>query len=150
MKYKIIISLFLLVISISCFAQSPRKKQYIKAGDTAFAQENYYAAMKYYTETLEFDSTQAQIWYKLGESAEAFYAYSIAEESFLKVLDLAPSEFPNTKMKLAEVQTSLGKYGDAISYYQAVLDDSTIVNGDIQLKATLGLAEAEWAFEVIS
>ena len=53
-------------------------------------------------------------------------------------------------MKLAEVQTSLGKYGDAISYYQAVLDDSTIVNGDIQLKATLGLAEAEWAFEVIS
>jgi len=150
MNYKIIISLFLLFISISCFAQSPRKKQYIKAGNEAYAQENYYAAMKYYSEALEFDSTQAQIWYKLGESAEAFYAYSIAEESFLKVLDIAPSDFPNTKMKLAEVQTSLGKYGEAINYYQAVLEDSTINDGDIKLNATIGLGEAEWAYEIVS
>ncbi len=149
MNDKILIPIVLLFFVFSN-SYSQNKGQFLKAADKSFAQENYYAAMKYYSEALEFDSTQADVWYKLGESAEAFYAFSIAEESYQKVLDIDASNFPLTKMKLAEVQTSLGKYGDAISYYQAVLDDSTIVNGDIKLNATLGLAEAEWAFEVIS
>jgi len=150
MNHNIIISLFFLFISISCFAQSPRKKQYIKHADRSFAQENYYAAIKYYSEALEFDSTQADIWYKKGESAAAFNAYSIAEESYLKVLALDSIQFPLTKLRLAEVQTMLGKYGEAMNYYQAILDDSTIVDGDIKLKSTLGLGEAEWAYEVVS
>ncbi len=149
MNDKILIPIVLLFFVFSN-SYSQNKGQYLKAADKSFAQENYYAAMKYYSEALEFDSTQADVWYKLGESAEAFYAFSIAEESYQKVLDIDASKFPLTKMKLAEVQTSLGKYGDAISYYQAVLDDSTIVSGDVKLKATLGLAEAEWAYEVIS
>ena len=150
MNQKLIISLFLLFISISCFSQTPRKKQYIKAAEKSFSQENYYAAMKYFSDALEFDSTQANIWYRLGESAEAFYAYSIAEESFQKALELAPEQFPFAKMKLAEVQKSLGKYSESIKYYQAVLEDSSIVDADLKLKATIGLGEAEWAYEIIS
>lgn len=150
MNHKIIISLFLLFVSLSCFAQSPRKKQYIKEADNSFKQENYYAAIKFYSEALKFDSTQTDIWFKKGKSAEAFYAYSIAEEAYLKVLKLDSTRFPLTKLRLAEVQTSLGKYDEAMNYYQAILDDSTIVDSDIKLKATLGLGEAEWAYEIVS
>ena len=150
MNDKILVPLLLLLFVFSNgFSQT--KRQYLKHANESFAQENYYAAMKYYSEVLQFDSTQAEVWYKMGESAKAFYAYSLAEESYNQVLSLpGAAEFPLTKLRLAEVQKSMGKYSEAIRYYQDVLADSSITDGDIKLKATLGLDQAEWAFGIVS
>ena len=140
-----------LLLFVASNGLSQTKRQYLKHADQSFAQENYYAAMKYYGEALQFDSTEAEVWYKMGESAKAFYAFSLAEESYEKVLELAgSSEFPLTKMRLAEVQKSLGKYGESIKYYEAVLADTAILDADIKLNATLGLDQAEWAFDIVS
>jgi len=86
MNYKIYTPfLFFLILCFSAYGQT--RGQYLKAAEKSFLQENYYAALQYYQIVLEFDSTKTDIWYKIGESAKAFHAYSIAEESYKEVLE---------------------------------------------------------------
>ena len=58
-----ILVLLLLLLFVASNGLSQTKRQYLKHADQSFAQENYYAAMKYYGEALQFDSTEAEVWY---------------------------------------------------------------------------------------
>ncbi len=152
MKYKILplITLLILVVTAATFGQT--KKQYLKAANNAFEQKNYYAAMKYYGEVLDFDSTQTQSWYNLGLSAKEFNAFTLAEQSFKQVLKMPDgANFPQALLHLGEVQKRMGKYEDAISSFEKVMVDSIVLANAVQKeKATKALNDCEWAVEVTS
>lgn len=149
MNNKFLLSFFLVVFSVAAvFGQT--RKQYLKFAENSYAQKDFYGAMYYYQEVLDFDSTQIDPWYKLGVSARQFYAYSLSEKAFLKVCSLPEaSQYPDANLMLADVQKGMGKYSEAIASYQRAIKDATITEA-LKTKASAGLESCEWAMEVVS
>ena len=113
--------------SVICFGQT--RRQYIKAAENSFAQQNFYAALKYYEEALKFDSAQTETWFKYGQAAEQFYAFTLAEKAYEIVLKSEEvQEFPTIYLMMAKVKKSLGKYTDAIDYFQKALQNPAILD----------------------
>lgn len=150
MKYqKYIPLLFLLFLTNVTFGQT--RKQYLNAAEEAFAQENFYAALKYYEEVLDFDSTQTDVWYKYGLAASKFNALSLAEKAFKEVMEQdSVNTYPMTNFELARIKKKMGKYGEALGYFQKTLADTTIIDVGIRKKCSDELIYCEWALEVIA
>lgn len=116
-KYILLNVLFCLA-SLGGYAQSPTKKQYLVEAESAFANKNYYAALIYYNEVLEFDPNDARILYKSAESARMFNAYSTAAQKYQYLLDtLQDNQYPEASFWLANMKQRMGKYGEAQKYY---------------------------------
>jgi tetratricopeptide (TPR) repeat protein len=150
MKHTISLTI-LLIFAICVSGIGQTRKQFLKAAQTAYDQQNYYAALKYYEEALTFDSAQVDVWYQYGEAARQFNAYTLAEKSYQYVLDQnATATFPLAKYRLAGVKKNLGKYADALSLYQQVLADTAVTDTKIKEIAQKEIESCEWAVEVVS
>ena len=137
---------FLLFSTSIVFGQT--RKQYLKHAENSYAQKDFYAAMKYYEEVLEFDTMAIDPWYKMGVSAREFFALSIAENAFKTVCGLPGAEnYPSANLLLADVQKGMGKYTEAIESYKKVLTGS---DPEAKAKATSGIEACEWAAEVVA
>ncbi len=115
---KYILFFVLCTLSIGLFAQSPTKKQYITEAEKAFANKNYYAALVYYNEALEFDQNDATILYKSAESARLFNSYSVAAKKYHYLIDtLQDNQFSDAVFWLADMKQRMGQYTEAQKYY---------------------------------
>lgn len=135
--------------SAICFGQT--RRQYIKAAENSFAQQNFYAALKYYEEALKFDSAQTETWFKYGQAAEQFYAFTLAEKAYEIVLKSDEvQEFPTIYLMMAKVKKSLGKYTDAIDYFQKALQNPAILDAPTLDYVKKEIEYCEWAAEVVT
>ena len=86
----------------------------IDLGDRHFDLHQYQVAAKHYTTAIEFDSTNANAYFKRGECHFHLEAYKDALSDFKKADELEPNN-PKTLDRLANANFHLRQFDDAIS-----------------------------------
>lgn len=157
MKYKIyflykfrFLFLFLSIGTLLPFSvHSQTAKAYLKAGNKSFSKKDYFSAMRYYQQAYEINPKNIEIAYKIGEVAQAFQAFEIAEDYYKKVY-YSPKKksYPLTQFHMGEVRKSMGDYVQAISHFKIYLKE--FPNGVNVLKAKSQIEACEWAASVVS
>ncbi|GAA5222214.1 OmpA family protein [Membranihabitans marinus] len=121
-KFSVIL-LLMVVFSNSSYGQT--RQAFINAAEKAFEEKNYYAALKYYTEVLEFKNASAELYYKTAESARYFFAYELAKDYYTSA-DMLKDEgdLPLTSYYVAEMAFQMGDYETAIRYFTKYLNQN--------------------------
>jgi tetratricopeptide (TPR) repeat protein len=76
----------LLIVLTACAIQAQSKKAYVEAANVAYLDGDYYNALSFYLEALEFDTSDVYVMYRIAEAARHFESYSIAYEQYANVL----------------------------------------------------------------
>ncbi|MGK0316381.1 MAG: tetratricopeptide (TPR) repeat protein [Saprospiraceae bacterium] len=122
------------------------KKAFLKAADEAYAQKNFYGALKWYSEALEFEEDDPELIYKVAESARNFEAYDLAAEKYKIVADsLGEDKYPAAAYHLGEMYYRLGKYDDAKQYYNLYLSEYSSTDSLKTISANKELKSIEFA-----
>ncbi|MFT5766055.1 MAG: tetratricopeptide (TPR) repeat protein [Saprospiraceae bacterium] len=138
---------FFLVIGIQLSGQTA--KAFEKAGDKAFKNKDYGAALEYYRNAMEINQEKISTIYKYAEVARMFYAYDFAVDYYKKVKNSKEAEkYPLTDYWLGQVHLSIGFYTEAISYFNNYLNNSG--NSTFEKQAQKAIISCDWALEVIN
>ncbi|MCB9080578.1 MAG: PD40 domain-containing protein [Lewinellaceae bacterium] len=128
--------------------------KWLNEADTAFAKKDYYTAYKYYEAGSLYDSTNAYVFYQMGESARMFNAYTAAREAYLRVLsmpDSVTSQYPETRLWLGTVLQKIGDYTGAIDQFRMYKNQQSS-RGVISPETSLAdrcMADCEWAMQEV-
>jgi hypothetical protein len=143
---KYIILFFLsFCIHISMDAQTIRS--YERAGEKAFQEANYHAAMEYYAKVLTKKPGNQKAQYKYAECARLFYAYDLAEKQYLGLLKDAEEDFPLLRLRLGQVNFGQGDYVAAKTYLEQFTSQYTGSDAAAKEEATTLLNACSWASE---
>ncbi len=124
------------------------QKAWINAADTAYVEEDYYAAFKYYEVALEYDSSQTRLWFQYANAARKFNAFPYAEKGYEKVLagqDTARSA--EAAYWLAFVRLQQGKYNKAAKGFEHFLNEYGAAAPQLVDAAQQNLDKAHWAMQ---
>lgn len=117
----------LIAATFFVFHQVPAQslRSYVRAGDEAFRNKNYAAALQLYGDVLKRQSSDLNLWWKYGESARMFQAWQEAQRSYEKIAAQPKhlEKHPLVHYRIAEVQKSLGHYDEAIRYFEKFLEE---------------------------
>lgn len=145
-------SLFLLaclMMSMNMYGQSPTKKQFIAKAEEQFADKNYYGALVYYNEALEFDKKDVNILFKSAESARLFNSYARAAEKYQYLIDtLNDNTHPSASFWLANMKQRMGKYEDARKYYNLYLSEYGGTDSLLMLRTKKEIASIDYASSI--
>lgn len=119
-------------------------RAYRLAGDRAFEEQDYYAAMLHYGEALRINDKEAALLHRYAETAQRFYAFEEAEKYYRKALAL-DSGTSLTLFRLGEVAKSTGRYAAAREHFQAYLDLPSGQAPPTAAKAKAEIAACTWA-----
>ncbi len=140
---KIYIFLFL-SISLTAFGQS--KKAFLDAATQAELKDNYFAALSYYDEALEFDEKDEDVLYKSATAARHWEALTVAENKYSKLIDTLNSQsYSDARFYLASVRQKLGKYDAAKMDYELYLSENSGDDEKLTAIANKELKALEWA-----
>ncbi|MEM9547630.1 MAG: hypothetical protein AAGA77_16740 [Bacteroidota bacterium] len=124
-----------------CSGYSQTQKAFIKAAEEAYATKNYYGALTWFSEALDFDRDDPELIYKVAESARQFEAYDLAAEKYKLIVDsLGQGNYPEASFYLGMMYQQLGKYEDAKSYYNIYISEN---NGNDKEKTKMANAALE-------
>ena len=76
-----------MLVGIS-YSTAQSAKAFEKAGDKAFAQKDYGAALEYFRNALEINNKKISLSYKYAEVARLFHAYDFAVEYYSESVGL--------------------------------------------------------------
>ena len=122
---------FFLIFTIWCYTSSIASLQPLKAweraGDAAFQQKDYGAAIQYYNTFLQREEDDLGVWWKYADCARLFNAYSEAEKGYNKIANSEKSQkrYPLLDYRLGEIKKSQGDYNDAIRHFEKFLHDTS-------------------------
>ncbi|MBK7634597.1 MAG: hypothetical protein IPJ13_10125 [Saprospiraceae bacterium] len=141
-----LICLLLPALSGRLDAQSPSKSQFIEAAEREFADKNYYAALIYYNEALEFDPVDKDILFKAAESARLFNSYSKAAEKYQYLVDsLNDNTMPLAIYWLGSMKQHMGKYEEARKYFDMYMSEYGGLDTFYTARAKKDIASIEYA-----
>lgn len=128
-----------------------RQKAWINAADSAYVQQDYYAAFKYYEIALEYDSSKGDLWFKYANAGRHFNAFPYAERGYLRELEKenTPHRAEATYW-LAFVKQRQGKYREAADLYQTFLDQYADALPEKRGDAERLLADSRWAADRVA
>lgn len=120
----------LLLIFVFCFyalfASAQTAEEFKTWGDEAYEQANYQAAWTYYSNAVKLDTTNIEVWYRMGLSAKEFYSYSKAFVCIKIVHEMdVDKKYPLTLFWKAELSRNLSDYIMARVYYLLFLEEYT-------------------------
>jgi tetratricopeptide (TPR) repeat protein len=140
--YIILFSFFGLIGSN--FGQS--KKAFMQAAEEAFAKKNYYSALTFYNEVLQFDEKDANIIYKTAESARQFDSYKLAAERYTYLIDTL-QVIPDSSVYYyaGEMYQRLGQFDKATEYYDLYISQYGTEGEYFTEKSKKEKASATWA-----
>jgi outer membrane protein OmpA-like peptidoglycan-associated protein len=142
--------IILVLVFSSVLLQGQSKRQFTSAGDEAFAIGNYFAALTYYNEALEFDNKDPQVLFKSAESARMFDSYKLAIQKYTYLLDtLNYNEEKLVLFYLGELNQKLGSYAKAKDYYNLYVTQYGDDTDYYTQKAKVEVLATEWATEKI-
>ncbi len=139
---------FTLLVLLSLSVVSAQNlRSYERAGDDAFQQKDYAAAVQHYGVVLERDDNNLNVWWKYGESARLYSAYPEAEKAYSKISDSpqAHQEFPMVDYRLGLVKKSLGDYDAAAGYFEKFLQQPPPAVGNLVKKVQQELDDCRHA-----
>jgi tetratricopeptide (TPR) repeat protein len=145
MKNLLNIYIFLAIIgSGSLMAQT--QKAWEAAAVKAMDFKDYYAALIYYQNLLEFDKENTDVIYKCAESARLFNSYKLAAGYYKQVVDKEKNgKYPLASFYLAEMNMYLGKYKEAQKQFELFLSENADEGDDFTDIANLRLRSIEFA-----
>ncbi|MGB4957995.1 MAG: hypothetical protein WBO36_00900 [Saprospiraceae bacterium] len=133
------------------YGQSPSQKQFVLEAEKQFNEKNYYGALQYYNEALEFEPIDAQILYKSAESARLFNAYALAASKYQYLIDsLQDSTQPLSVFWLANMKQRMGKYEEARKYYAVYASEYGGIDSFYTAKTKKELASIDFALSKVS
>lgn len=120
MKLKIIFVIGFVLCGIVATAQSP--SAYVRAGDKAMEQADYYSASSYYYSAYVADASKLEVVYKLADACRKYNDYENAEKYFTKAYALdREHRYPLIAFYLADMKQRLGDYSEASKIYSNYL-----------------------------
>ena len=146
---KLIICLALLIPAFFP-ARGQTLKAFLQAGENAFAQNDFYAALKFFEEALDIEEN-LDVRYKYAASARQFNAFTLAEQNFQMVWDSDQGEkYPLTAFWLAVVKQHLGKFEEAAKWYDDFVANT---HGDVEpyfkKLAKKNSEDCRWAQQIV-
>ncbi len=133
------------VLCIAGIANGQTKRAFRKAAEEAYNKKNYYAALTYYNEVLEFDANDKEALLRSAHAAREFNAYDIAVEKYTYLLDSLELEVDSTVLiNTAEMFQRMGKYDKATEYYDRFITEYGS-NDSLSMKAKEYKEKAAWA-----
>lgn len=142
---KYIVIGLLTLVSVSQM-QAQTKQAFINAAEKAFEEKNFYAALKYYNEVLEFKNPSPYVYYKAAEAARHFFAYETALEYYKQTdLNKDKDELPLSSFYAAEMAFYMGDYDEATKYFKKYLNENKTSDNLYTQTATNKLESIEWA-----
>jgi hypothetical protein len=147
---KRLLPLFTLLLFFGSSVMAQQLSEWINAADAAYAKEDYYSAYRYYDVALKYDTSRMDLWYRLGESAQEFTAYTTAQKAYLRVHSSEQRDsFPLLTYRIAQVLQKKGLYREASNLYeQFVTSDPDGVDPVFLDEAEKQRINAEWAADV--
>ena len=143
-------SILIIILTIPT-VQAQSLKAFLKAGEEAMADKDYYNATYYFKTALEFDTSDLQLRYYYGEAAHKLRAYVLAEESFRFVVENDQDQsFPLAPFFLAHTEQLLGRYDDALMHYQLYLSENAGNDAYYTARAEKEIEAVKWARERIN
>ena len=125
-------------------------KAFITAADNAFVTKDYYSALVYYSNALEFDEENIDLQYQAAEASRLFNAYTPAEEKYQYVMDNDfDGKYPLSAFWLADIKQKKGKYEEAKTLFELYLSESE-ENKYFFEKAEKEIKACEWSNDIIS
>jgi len=107
---------------MACPLQAQNLAAYEKAGDDAYAKQEYFNAMHYYDIVLK-SKKETNVYYKYAQSARLSYAYVAAEEAYSKVVkSREKNQYPLVEYYYGMTLKHNGKYSEAKRAYKYFLD----------------------------
>jgi len=114
-----IIKILIIFVGFSVTAFSQTKSAIIDAALDAIEKKDYHAALIYYSDALEFDTTNTEILYRTAESARNFNSYKQASDYYNQVIEFdGDGDYPLAQYYAGEMLQRMGKYDDAITAYE--------------------------------
>lgn len=142
---KFILSIIVVIIGIAD-ASSQTKQAFLAAAEEAMGNKNYYAALTYYNEALEFDAKDVDVLKNSAEAARMFNSYKIAADRYSYLIDtLAYTGDSLMVYHLANMHQRLGAYDKATHYYDLFLSESGKEGEYFTERAKLEKEASVWA-----
>jgi len=146
MNWKKIVIPCLISLMTCLGVQSQTYKAYVKAATEAAANKDYYSALIYNLNALEFDSTKIDRLHETAEAARNINAYKVAELYYQKVINQDKNDtYPLDKFYLAEMRQRQGNYTQAKGDYQMYLTENLNENAYFTQKAEKEIKACDWA-----
>ena len=147
---KYIIVLVILLVGVG-YTHAQTKAQYQKAADEAFEQKNYYAALTYYNEVLDFDSRDTNAVYKSAEAARLFNSYNVAIQRYEFALDTLGFKSDSLiYFHLGSMYQRVGNYNKAILNYDLYLSQFENPDDYYTKKANVEKIACEWSISKLN
>jgi outer membrane protein OmpA-like peptidoglycan-associated protein/tetratricopeptide (TPR) repeat protein len=141
------------VLCLFCYPDlsAQTKKAYEAAAEDAFAKENYYSALTYYNELLEFDEKNPHYVHQAAESARKFNSYKIAADKYsylIDTLEVIPN--PDVYFHAGQMYHRLGELEKAREYYDLYLSQHSKEGEYLTEQAKKEKKSLEWASGLIN
>lgn len=144
-----LLSILLLVVTVQ-IGQTQTKKAFLKAAAEKFDEKDYYSALTFYGNALEFDSTDLEVRYQLAESAVKFNAYTTAAANYSYLLDVDTlGAYPDASLKLGQMWMMLGNYDEATNLFNIYMGEHSGESEKYDSIAQSGLEAADYAKDKI-
>jgi tetratricopeptide (TPR) repeat protein len=141
--------IYITVLSLIClhtFSYGQSKKAFMDAAEKSYAEKNYYAALTYYNEVLQFDEKDADVLYKSAECARMFDSYKIAADRYSYLIDsLQIIKDSLIYVHAGEMYQRLGQFDKANDYYDLYISQFGTEGEYYTDKAKKEKASATWA-----
>ena len=128
--------------------QAQTLKAFVTAAENAIVTKDYYSALTYYNNALEFDSDNIDIQFKSAEASRLFNAYTRAEERYEYVVENdTENAYPLATFWLADIKQKKGKYEEAKYLYELYLSEAE-TDDYFAERTAKELKACEWAIDV--
>jgi len=144
----ILIALVLLFYNTFLFAQA--NKENLKFAHEAFGNGDFYSASYYFSKAIELEPENIDIAYWLADASRLSYAYKDAEKWYLFIKEKKiVNNYPLLYLHLGSVSKSLGKYHEALNFFEQFVNNNASTNSPELLKAKQEVASCIKALEII-
>lgn len=130
---------------------SQTKTAYLQAAEKEYEESNFHAALSYYLQAYEFDTSDVEVNHAIAESARKFDAYKLAEKHYRKVIDLdTENEYGEDLFWYARSKQMLGEYNDAQLNYTLYATEQEGENDYLTARANKEIEASEWAGDMVN
>ena len=144
---KILLFIVFNLLLFGTYAQT--KAAFVRAGEEAMTKHDFFSAMNYFEEALEFPGSETSTRYLYGEAARQFFAYDLAIQQYQYVLNDEKAErFPLTKFWLSTAYQNLGNYQKAINGFDDFIKNTQ--NKAFKDRAIAARDACAWALSLVN
>ncbi len=131
-------------------SQAQTLNAFLQAADEAEENEDFYSALVFHSNALEFDTSNINQIYNVARSARLFNAFRLAEEHYARVFDLqTEGEYPNAGFYLALMKMRQGKYEGAAEHFSIYLSEFEGDDEEYSKRARRLMEASRWAIDIV-